>query len=64
MIVDSLPDALIVPYGCVNQDDDGQEYVYLYEDGRAVRRDIAVSEELGGGYLLADGASAGRPADR
>lgn len=61
VIVDSLPDALIVPYRCVNQDDDGQEYVYLYEDGRAVRRDIAVSEELGGGYLLADGL---QPGDR
>ncbi len=59
VIVDSLPDALIVPYDCVNQDDDGQEYVYLYEDGRAVRRDITVSEELRSGYLLAEGLQKG-----
>lgn len=52
MIVDSLPDALIVPYGCVNQDDDGRNTFICMKTGRAVRRDIAVSEELGGGYLL------------
>ena len=35
-----------VPYESVAQDDDGQEYVYVYEDGRAVRRDVVTGKEF------------------
>lgn len=59
VVVDSLTDALVVPYDCVGQDEAGQEYVYVYTDGRAVRRNIAVREELSEGYLLTDGLQAG-----
>ena len=37
---------LTVPYESVAQDDDGQEYVYVYEDGRAVRRDVVTGKEF------------------
>lgn len=33
--VSSIPDALVVPYECVLQDEEGDEYVYAYADGRA-----------------------------
>lgn len=35
-----------IPYTAVNQDDQGQEYVYLYQNGRALRRNITTGTEL------------------
>lgn len=35
-----------LPYQSIGQDDSGQEYVYVYESGRAVRKNIETGEEL------------------
>lgn len=37
---------LTLPYPAINQDESGQEYVYLYRSGKAVRQDITIGEEL------------------
>ena len=37
---------LTVPYEAVLQDDNGEEYVYVYESGRAVRHNVVTGEEF------------------
>lgn len=54
-------DALVVPYECVGQGADDQEYVYVYEDGRAVKRVITTGDELSDGFQVIEGL---RPGDR
>lgn len=49
--------ACVIPYEAVLQDDDNQEYVYLYENARAVRRDIVTGLEFTGGVAVASGLS-------
>lgn len=36
----------IIPYDTVNQDDDGKEFVYVFSNGVAVRKDIGTGAEL------------------
>lgn len=38
--------AMTIPYEAVLQDEKNQEYVYIYEDGHALRRDITTGEEF------------------
>lgn len=57
--VSSTPDALVVPYECVLQDEEGNEYVYAYTAGRAVRRDIVSGEEWSTGFHVVSGLQAG-----
>ena len=57
--VSSTSDALVVPYECVLQDEGGNEYVYAYADGRAVRRDIVSGEEWSTGFHVVSGLQAG-----
>lgn len=47
--------ANIIPYEAVHQDKANQEYVYLYVDGRAARRNITVKKELPDGVEVEDG---------
>lgn len=47
--------ATVVPYEAVLQDEAGVEYVYLYENGIAVRRDIVSGEEYGEGLAVMAG---------
>ena len=35
-----------LPYQAIGQDDSGQEYVYIYQDGRACRKEIETGEEM------------------
>ena len=49
--------ALIIPYEAVQQDDLNQEYVYVYEQGRAVRRNIVTGKELSWGVAVTMGLS-------
>lgn len=51
--------ALVVPYEAIRQDEANQEFVYLAQNGRAVRRDITVSRELSGGAAVSEGLSVG-----
>lgn len=46
---------LTIPYEAVRQDNQNVEYVYLYEDGRAVRRDIVTGTELSYGVCVEEG---------
>lgn len=47
--------SMLVPYEAVLQDDAGTEYVYLYEAGRAVRRDVVTGEEYETGIAVTEG---------
>lgn len=52
-------DGILLPYTAVCADENGQEYVYVLENARAVRRDITVAEELPDGVLIRSGVAAG-----
>lgn len=57
-IVLSEPRQIVVlPYSAIEQDDDG-EYVYVYEDGKALRRDITTGKEFSDGTEITCGISA------
>ncbi|MCM1168057.1 MAG: HlyD family efflux transporter periplasmic adaptor subunit [Ruminococcus sp.] len=47
----------VLPYSAIAQDDAG-EYVYVYENGRAVRRDISTGAEFADGTEIKQGVSA------
>lgn len=53
--IDKTPNVLIVPYTAVQQDEDGQQYVYLYKNGKAVRQYLTLGKELEQGYEVLDG---------
>jgi multidrug efflux pump subunit AcrA (membrane-fusion protein) len=50
---------LTVPYEAVNQQENGSEYVYLYENGKAKMRVIATGHELEDGVEVTGGLSGG-----
>ncbi len=55
-----LDNALLVPYECVTQDENGKEYVYVYgEDGTATRCMPQFGEECSDGVLVVSGLSSG-----
>lgn len=47
----------IIPYEAVYQEDDGTEYVYIYSDGIAVRKNIKTGLELSDGIEVISGIS-------
>lgn len=51
--------AVLLPYDAVKQDSDGTEYVYVFQNGHAFRRDISASDENSGGVLVRKGVQAG-----
>ncbi|MBO5797544.1 MAG: HlyD family efflux transporter periplasmic adaptor subunit [Clostridia bacterium] len=55
----SNTEGILLPYTAVCADETGQEYVYVVENARAVRRDITVAEELAEGVLIRAGVAAG-----
>lgn len=59
IVVDEQENGLVVPYGCVLQDDDGQEYVYVYQNGQALKRVIETGWELRDGFQVVSGLVAG-----
>lgn len=46
-----------LPYEAVNQDDDGQEFVYCYQSGKAVRKDVTTGAELSDALEITGGLS-------
>lgn len=52
-----VEDGLLLPYECLCTDDG--VYVYVYENGRAVRRAVQIEAELSDGALIAAGLEAG-----
>ncbi len=58
LFTEEAQNVLVVPYSAVLQDDGG-EYVYVYNDGKAVRRNITTGRELENGYEIVSGLDAG-----
>ena len=44
-IVTGDANRLMAPYQSIGQDESGQEYVYIYQDGKAVRRNVTTGKE-------------------
>ncbi|MGI6263955.1 MAG: efflux RND transporter periplasmic adaptor subunit [Acutalibacteraceae bacterium] len=57
--LDETPAALIVPFSAVTQQDDGREFVYLYQNGRAVKRLVTTGRVAEGGFEVIAGLSRG-----
>lgn len=57
----TMPEAekLIVPYEAVEQDDDGNEFVYVYQDGRAEKCVITTGKEYNCGFEVLSGICEG-----
>jgi len=55
ILTDSKQGAIVAPYNAVRQNDEGDEYVYIYENGRAYRRIIETGEELEEGFEVLEG---------
>ena len=52
-------ECIIVPYDYVMQDDDNQEYVFLYKKGRAVKCNVETGKEYYDGFEIVSGLSSG-----
>ena len=52
-------DVLIAPYEAVEADENGEEYVFLYRNGRAVKTPVETGEEYDTGFEILSGCEAG-----
>lgn len=59
ILVGSKPECIVIPYEYVLQDEEGSEFVYLYEDGSAEKRVVKTGLELSDGFEIISGLSAG-----
>lgn len=59
VVTSSTPEGIVVPYEAVREDEDNKEYVYVLQDGIAVRQTLDVKAEVADGLLLKDTALAG-----
>ena len=59
IVTDVQSTALVVPYECIRQDDNGQEYVYVYNAKSARRVNIQSSEEIAAGAVISSGLKDG-----
>ena len=59
VVVERQQEVLVVPYEYVLQDEAETEYVYVAENGRAVRRNIVTGTELKNGFQIQSGLQAG-----
>lgn len=57
--IGETPECLIVPYEYVLEDDDNQEYVYVYENGCAVKRIVETGKECSKGFEIVSGLASG-----
>lgn len=55
----TIPDAIIVPSDCVQQDTDTIEFVYVLENGKAVRRQVTTDLLTADGLIIKEGLQAG-----
>lgn len=55
----SSTDGILLPYTSIAADENGQEYVYVLRNSRAVRCNIEAAEELADGVLVRAGVQAG-----
>ncbi len=59
ILVESAQDRIVLPYEYVQQDEENQEYVYLYQNGRAVKRIVQTGREWNDGFEIETGLSIG-----
>ena len=59
IITDSPQDILLAPYEAIRQDENGQEYVFIYSGGSAIRRDITTGREYADGAEIVSGLHEG-----
>ncbi len=60
VVTDIIENALLVPYNCIGQNEEGTEYVYVYQaDGTATRTVPIFGKECGEGVLVVSGLSSG-----
>jgi multidrug efflux pump subunit AcrA (membrane-fusion protein) len=59
IITSEDPDAIVVPYECILQDDKNREYVFIYLNGRAYKRFITTGAELDEGCCVISGVKVG-----
>lgn len=55
IVTDEKNDMLIVPYESVKADENGQEYVYKYEKGKAIKNYITTGKEFESGFEVLSG---------
>lgn len=55
IIIEQVDFAITVPYECVLQDEENNEYVYVIEGGRAKKQYITTGLELSKGFEILDG---------
>lgn len=55
IITDEQTDLLIVPYETVKADEVGKEYIYIYENGKAVKNYINTGKEFETGFEVVSG---------
>ncbi len=60
VVVEVIEDALLVPYTCIAQDEEGNEYIYVYKgDGTVAKQFPEFGEECGDGVLVVSGLASG-----
>ena len=60
VVVDTVERGVVIPYSCVAQDEEGNEYVYVYNgNGTAHRQVLENTEDYPDGVLVLSGISAG-----
>ncbi|MDD3692405.1 MAG: efflux RND transporter periplasmic adaptor subunit [Oscillospiraceae bacterium] len=59
ILIGSKPDSIVIPYEYVLQDNENREFVYLYENGRSVKRIVKTGMELNDGFEIVSGLSPG-----
>lgn len=59
IVTEIRENVLTVPYEAIGQDEDGKEYIFLYENGKAVQRYIETGEEMQSGVEVTAGLGLG-----
>ena len=59
ILINSTPNCIVVPYEYVLQDENNNEFVYVYENHCAVKRVILTGKELYEGFQVLEGLSPG-----
>lgn len=56
---EELPDTLLIPYEAVSADEDGQEWIYLVKNHRAVKMKVTAKQEFAEGFTIEEKISEG-----
>lgn len=56
---EELPDTLLIPYEAVSADEDGQEWIYLVKNHRAVKMKVTAKQEFAEGFTIEEKISDG-----